>query len=240
MTFNTRRFPLPGLVAVLCAALSLPLQAQSDRPSQPEPAGTRSEKQLAHAPRYMVAAAHPLAVDAGLQMLDAGGSAVDAMIAVQLVLNLVEPQASGLGGGAFLLHYDAKARAVRAYDGRETAPAAATPELFLRDGKPMNFREAVTGGRSVGTPGVARLLETAHRKHGRLPWATLFQPAIELAENGFPMPERVHALLLRDRAIAGEATARSYFLQADGTPKPAGTLLRNPEFARTLRAIGPA
>ena len=237
MTFNTRRFPLPGLVAVLCAALSLPLQAQSDRPSQPEPAGTRSEKQLAHAPRYMVAAAHPLAVDAGLQMLDAGGSAVDAMIAVQLVLNLVEPQASGLGGGAFLLHYDAKARAVRAYDGRETAPAAATPELFLRDGKPMNFREAVTGGRSVGTPGVARLLETAHRKHGRLPWATLFQPAIELAENGFPMPERVHALLLRDRAIAGEATARSYFLQADGTPKPAGTLLRNPEFARTLRAI---
>jgi gamma-glutamyltranspeptidase/glutathione hydrolase len=213
------------------------LQAQTDRPSQPEPAGSRSEKQLAHASRYMVAAAHPLAVDAGLQMLEAGGTAVDAMIAVQLVLNLVEPHASGLGGGAFLLHFDARTRDVRAYDGRETAPAAASPELFLRDGSPMAFRDAVSGGRSVGTPGVARLLETAHRKHGRLPWASLFQPAIALAENGFPLSARVHTLLLRDRAIVGEAAARNYFLQTDGSPKPAGTLLRNPEFARTLRAI---
>ena len=237
MMSTTRRLSLCGLAAVLCAVLSAPLAAQTDRPSQPEAAGTRNEKQLVQAPRYMVAAAHPLAVDAGLRMLDAGGSAVDAMIAVQLVLNLVEPHASGLGGGAFLLHYDARARAVHAYDGRETAPAAATPELFLRDGKPMNFREAVSGGLSVGTPGVARLLETAHRKHGRLAWAALFQPAIELAEKGFPLSPRVHALLLRDRAIAGEPVARGYFLQADGTPKPAGTLLRNPQFARTLRAI---
>jgi gamma-glutamyltranspeptidase/glutathione hydrolase len=237
MTFHARRFSLLGLAAALCTALSLPLNAQTDRPSQPEPAGSRSEKQLAHAPRYMIAAAHPLAVDAGLQMLDAGGTAVDAMIAVQLVLNLVEPHASGLGGGAFLLHFDARARDVRAYDGRETAPAAASPELFLRDGSPMAFRDAVSGGRSVGTPGVARLLETAHRKHGRLPWASLFQPAIALAENGFPLSARVHTLLLRDRAIVGEAAARNYFLQTDGSPKPVGTLLRNPEFARTLRAI---
>ena len=161
-------------IALLWTALCAPLQAQSDRPAQPEPASGRSEKQLAHAPRYMVAAAHPLAVEAGLQILDAGGNAIDAMIAVQLVLNLVEPHASGLGGGAFLLHYDAAKRVTRAYDGRETAPAGATAELFMRDGKPMPFREAVNGGRSVGTPGVPRLLETAHRSHGKLQWAMLF------------------------------------------------------------------
>lgn len=221
------------VLLVLCA----PLQAQTDRPAQPEAASGRYDKSLARGQRHMVAAAHPLAVDAGLQMLDAGGSAVDAMIAVQLVLNLVEPHASGLGGGAFLLHYDGGKRELRAYDGRETAPAAVTPELFMRDGKPMSFRDAVTGGRAVGTPGLARLLETAHRRHGKLPWAQLFEPAITLAEGGFPLTPRVHALLLRDNAIAGEPAARDYFLQADGTPKPAGTTLRNPQFARTLRAL---
>ncbi len=185
----------------------------------------------------MVAAAHPLAVAAGLEILEAGGTASDAMIAVQLVLNLVEPHASGLGGGAFLLHYDAASRKLQAYDGRETAPAAATPELFMRVGRPMPFREAVNGGRSVGTPGVPRLLETAHRKHGKLPWARLFKPAIELAEQGFPLSNRVHALLQRKGALGSEAAARAYFLTVDGTPKPAGTMLRNPEFARTLRAI---
>ena len=225
------------LIAALGMMLSAPLPAQTNRPQQPEPASGRSEKQLAHAQRHMVAAAHPLAVEAGLQMLDAGGSAVDAMIAVQLVLNLVEPHASGLGGGAYLLHYEATSRMVRAYDGRETAPAAVTADLFMRDGKAMTFRDAVAGGRSVGTPGVVRLLEIAHRKHGRLPWARLFQPAIDLAENGFPLSSRLHTLLRRDRTIAGEAAARAYFLNAEGTPKAAGTLLRNPEFAQTLRAI---
>ena len=225
------------LVAALGMMLSAPLPAQTNRPQQPEPASGRSEKQLAHAQRHMVAAAHPLAVEAGLQMLDAGGSAVDAMIAVQLVLNLVEPHASGLGGGAYLLHYAAAGRMVRAYDGRETAPAAVTADLFMRDGKAMTFRDAVAGGRSVGTPGVVRLLEIAHRKHGRLAWARLFQPAIDLAENGFPLSSRLHTLLRRDRAIAGEAAARAYFLNAEGTPKAAGTLLRNPEFAQTLRAL---
>ena len=225
------------LIAALGMMLSAPLPAQTNRPQQPEPASGRSEKPLAHAQRHMVAAAHPLAVEAGLQMLDAGGSAVDAMIAVQLVLNLVEPHASGLGGGAYLLHYAAAGRMVRAYDGRETAPAAVTADLFMRDGKAMTFRDAVAGGRSVGTPGVVRLLEIAHRKHGRLPWARLFQPAIDLAENGFPLSSRLHTLLRRDRAIAGEAAARAYFLNAEGTPKAAGTLLRNPEFAQTLRAL---
>ncbi|MFZ9193939.1 MAG: gamma-glutamyltransferase [Burkholderiales bacterium] len=225
------------LIAALWPALCAPLPAQTDRPAQPEPASTRSEKKLAYAQRYMVAAAHPLAVEAGLQILDAGGNAVDAMVAVQLVLNLVEPQASGLGGGAYLLHYEAAGRAVRAYDGRETAPAAATPELFMRDGKTMAFRDAVIGGRSVGTPGVPRLLETAHRKHGRLPWAALFRPAIALAENGFPLSPRVHALLRRDRSIAADPAARAYFLAADGSPKAAGSMLRNPQFAATLRAL---
>ena len=225
------------LIAALGMMLSAPLPAQTNRPQQPEPASGRSEKPLAHAQRHMVAAAHPLAVEAGLQMLDAGGSAVDAMIAVQLVLNLVEPHASGLGGGAYLLHYAAAGRMVRAYDGRETAPAAVTADLFMRDGKAMTFRDAVAGGRSVGTPGVVRLLEIAHRKHGRLAWARLFQPAIDLAENGFPLSSRLHTLLRRDRAIAGEAAARAYFLNAEGTPKAAGTLLRNPEFAQTLRAL---
>jgi gamma-glutamyltranspeptidase/glutathione hydrolase len=233
-----RRLLQPGFATALWLGLCLPLQAQSDRPAQPEAASGISARPLASAPRYMVAAAHPLAVDAGLQMLDAGGSAVDAMIAVQLVLNLVEPHASGLGGGAFLLHYDAESRAVRAYDGRETAPAAATPELFLRDGKTMRFREALVGGRAVGTPGVARLLETAHRRHGRLAWPRLFEPAIALAEQGFPLSPRTHALLLRDRALAGESVARDYFLTAEGTPKAAGTIMRNPEFARTLRTLG--
>ena len=122
------------LIAALGMMLSAPLPAQTNRPQQPEPASGRSEKPLAHAQRHMVAAAHPLAVEAGLQMLDAGGSAVDAMIAVQLVLNLVEPHASGLGGGAYLLHYEATSRMVRAYDGRETAPAAVPADLFMRDG----------------------------------------------------------------------------------------------------------
>ncbi|MGE0558182.1 MAG: gamma-glutamyltransferase [Burkholderiales bacterium] len=225
------------LASALWAALCTPLAAQVDRPAQPEPESGRSEKTLARAQRHMVAAAHPLAVDAGLQMLDGGGSAVDAMVAVQLVLNLVEPHASGLGGGAFLLHYDAGQKTVRAYDGRETAPAAATAELFMRDGKPMRFREAVTGGLSVGTPGLARLLELAHRRHGKLPWAKLFEPAIGLAENGFPLSPRLHALLLRSGAMSGEAAAGSYFFDADGNPKPAGTMLRNPEFAQTLRAL---
>jgi len=225
------------LVAVFWAGICPPLAAQTDRPSQPEPESGRSDKTLAFAQHHMVAAAHPLAVDAGLQMLEAGGSAVDAMIAVQLALNLVEPHASGLGGGAFLMHYDAGRREIRAYDGRETAPAAATAGLFMRDGKAMQFHDAVAGGRAVGTPGVARLLELAHRKHGKLPWARLFEPAIALAEDGYPVSRRVHALLLRDKSIAGEAAARSHFLNDDGTPKAAGTMLRNPEFAETLRVL---
>jgi gamma-glutamyltranspeptidase/glutathione hydrolase len=226
------------LVASLIALSGSPLHAQVDTPSQPEPPSGWAKKQAAHAERYMVAAAHPLAVEAGLKMLDAGGSAVDAMIATQLVLNLVEPHASGLGGGAFLLFFDARRQAVRAYDGRETAPQKVTPEHFLKaDGKPMAFREAVVGGRAVGVPGLPRLLELAHRRHGKLAWRALFQPAIELAENGFPLSPRVHALLERDFGLARHPAAKAYFFDEDATPKAAGTILKNPEFAATLHAI---
>lgn len=224
-------------VAWVVLIAARPLHAQSDRPSQPEPDSGRQDKTLAHAQRHMVAAAHPQAVEAGLQILNAGGSAVDAMITVQLVLNLVEPHASGIGGGAFLLHYDAAARKINAYDGRETAPAAATPELFMRGGKALSFREAVTGGLAVGTPGLPRLLELAHRRHGKLPWAQLFEPAIRLAESGFAVSPRMHALLLRDRAMRNEARAHAYFFNDDGNPKAVGTMLRNPEFAQTLRVL---
>ena len=186
----------------------------------------------------MVAAANPLAVDAGLRMLDKGGSAVDAMIATQLVLNLVEPSSSGIGGGAFLLHYDAKSRALRAIDGRETAPAGATPALFVKaDGKPMAFLEARVGGRSVGIPGTPRLLEVAHARHGKLAWKTLFEPAVELAERGFPVSPRFSKLAGDDKGFADEPGPRAYFFDAEGKPKAVGTVVRNPEFAATLRLI---
>ena len=211
---------------------------QVGRPLQPEPATGREARTLAHARHHMVAAAHPLAVDAGLAILRRGGSAIDAAITVQLVLNLVEPHASGLGGGAYLLYHDAASKRVHAYDARETAPADATPELFLdADGKPLPFRAALVGGRSVGVPGVPRLLEVIHRRHGRLPWRELFEPAIALAERGYPMSARVHRILQRVPELADDPDARALFFAPDGTPKPVGAELRNPAFAATLRAI---
>lgn len=188
--------------------------------------------------RHMVAAAHPLAADAGLQMLRAGGSAIDAGIAVQLVLTLVEPQSSGIGGGVFIVHHDG--RQVQTIDGRETAPAAATPELFMKDGRPMGFMDGVVGGRSVGVPGTLRALELAHRQHGKLPWKALFQPAIRLAEEGFVISPRL-ANFLRDPVIADslkrDAQARAYFYEPDGKPRAAGSTLRNPALAMLLRDV---
>jgi gamma-glutamyltranspeptidase/glutathione hydrolase len=190
------------------------------------------------ADRHMVAAAHPLAAEAGLAMLRAGGSAVDAAIAAQMVLTLVEPQSSGIGGGALLLHWNATARTLAAWDGRETAPAAATPDLFLRDGRPMPFFDAVVGGRSVGVPGAVRMLEAAHRIEGRLPWADLIAPAIRLAEQGFAVSPRLAEALAADaERLRRDPGARALFFTADGAPLPAGHTLRNPELAETLRAI---
>ena len=186
----------------------------------------------------MVAAANPLAAQAGLEILRAGGSAVDAAIAASLVLNLVEPQSSGIGGGAFLLHYDGRSGDIAAYDGRETAPAAATPQLFLRpDGEPMDFWEAVVGGRSVGVPGLVRMFELAHAAHGRLPWARLFAPAIRLAEEGFAVSPRLHALIAGDDYLMTDPAAAAYFHDPSGAPLAVGTRLHNPAFAETLRLL---
>ncbi len=208
-----------------------------ERPAPELPSGVQ-EKKLEHAQKYMVAAANPLAVDAGLKMLARGGSATDAAIAVQMVLNLVEPQASGIGGGAFILHFDARKNDTVVYDGRETAPMAATPEMFIgSDGKPMRFQDAVIGGRSVGVPGVLRALEVAHARHGVLAWEELFEPAISLAEKGFALSERVQIQIAVDKAMLNDPTTRAYFYLADGTAKPVGTIVKNPAFAAVLRRI---
>ncbi len=211
--------------------------AETARPA-PEADTGASARAAVPAARHMVVAANPLAAAAGDVMLDAGGSAVDAAIAVQMVLTLVEPQSSGIGGGGFLLHFNAAGAQVTAYDGRETAPAAATPDMFLEpDGTPMEFYEAVVGGLSVGVPGVLRMLELAHREHGRLPWARLFEPAIRLAEEGFPVSPRLHALLAEDEHLHRIPASAAYFYEADGEPVAIGTVLRNPMLAATLRTI---
>jgi gamma-glutamyltranspeptidase/glutathione hydrolase len=188
------------------------------------------------AKKFMVAAANPLAVDAGYRILRQGGSAIDAAIATQLMLTLVEPQSSGIGGGAFLMHYDGKK--VQAFDGRETAPAAADEHLFQnKDGTPVSRVTGVVGGRSVGAPGVLRMLEMAHREHGKLPWKTLFAPAIAMAEQGFPVSRRLNGMLMFDQHLRKDPVAAAYFYDQDGKPWPVGHLLRNPALAATLRAI---
>ncbi|WP_311223897.1 MULTISPECIES: gamma-glutamyltransferase family protein [unclassified Acidovorax] len=212
-------------------------------PAAPEPAsGYRIGKTAVHAKNYMVSTANPLASRAGCDVLKQGGSAVDAAVAVQMVLGLVEPQSSGLGGGAFMLHYDATTRKVEAYDGRETAPAAAN-ENYLRwvsdtDRTLPQPGGARASGRSIGTPGAVRMLELAQRDHGKLQWKDLFPGAVKLASDGFPISGRMAG------AIAGSATnlsrdaeAAAYFLNADGTPKPLGTVIRNPAYASTLSTI---
>ena len=203
---------------------------------QPEAASGITAKPGWATRQFAVAAANPLATDAGYQVLRAGGSAIDAAIAVQMVLTLVEPQSSGIGGGAFLLHTDG--RQVEAFDGRETAPLAADENLFLgADGKPLAFHDAVVGGRSVGVPGTVRMLEAAHRQHGKLPWAALFQPAITLAENGFRVSPRLHTLLRGEQHLRKDPVAAAYFYRPDGEPHPVGHTLRNPELAVVLRRI---
>jgi gamma-glutamyltranspeptidase/glutathione hydrolase len=226
---------LPFAALLLTAAFAAHAQL---RPSQPEPPSGWTPKKVFTAKRHVVVSGHPLASEAGAAMLDRGGSAVDAAIATQLVLGLVEPQASGLGGGAFFLHHDASTGRVTAIDGRETAPAAAGPDLLLApDGKPMEFQKAVAGGRAVGVPGTPRLLEVVHARHGRLPWADLFAPAIALAEKGWVLSPRVHALLEKDKGLSDDPAARAMFFGEGGKPLPAGTVIRNPAYAATLRAI---
>ena len=218
------------LVSLCIALVAVPLLALLLCLSAPTAAAT--------AERQMIATAHPLASQAGLEILRGGGSAADAAIASLLVLNLVEPQSAGIGGGAFLLHFDGEDRALAAYDGRETAPLAAQPELFLtEDGTPMSFWNAVVGGRSVGVPGLLRMLELVHRDHGRLPWAALFRPAIRLAEEGFLVTPRLHRLISEDRFLKRYPATAAYFHDQEGRPLAVGTRLKNPAFAGTLQRV---
>ena len=203
-----------------------------------EHAGTPTAKQ------HMVAAANPLAVEAGLDVLRQGGSAVDAAIATQMVLNLVEPQSSGIGGGAFLLHYKAgkssphRKAIIDAYDGRETAPESADENLFTDDqGKTIPWRQRMAGGKGVGVPGLLRMLELSHKRHGRLPWVRLFDRAIEMASKGFTVSPRLHTMIKRDRHLKNFPVARSFFFTRDGEALPVGTLIKNSELANTLRQV---
>jgi gamma-glutamyltranspeptidase/glutathione hydrolase len=190
------------------------------------------------APPSMVAAAHPLAVEAGLEMLRRGGTAVDAAIAVQMVLGVVEPHASGIGGGGFLLHYDGTSHAISVYDGRETAPAGASPTMFMApDGKPLGYREAVVSGMSVGVPGVVAMLELAHKEKGKLPWSDLFAPAIGTARDGFAVSSRLAAWLQRIPALREEQTIREIYFNLDGTPRKQGERIANPALAETMDLI---
>jgi gamma-glutamyltranspeptidase/glutathione hydrolase len=186
-----------------------------------------------------VAAANPMAVDAGLEVLAAGGTAADAAVAVQAMLGLVEPQSSGIGGGAFLLYYDAASGRITAYDGRETAPAAATASLFMDErGAALSYRDAVLSGRSTGVPGAVAMLGMAHARHGALPWQRLLEPAIRAAEDGFPVPQRLARFAGSSFPQAGEPDVKALFARADGSPLQAGEPFRNPAYAATLRHLG--
>ena len=229
-----RRFILAA--ALICA---VPALAEDQRP-QPESTSAVAARSSVTARDFMVATANPLATRAGYGILRAGGSAADAAVAVQMMLNLVEPQSSGLGGGTFLLYWDAALHRLTTYDGRETAPAAATPAYWLgKDGEPVAFWDAVPGGRSTGVPGTLKLMERLHDRHGRLPWSRLFRPAITRAARGFTISPRLADSIAeaRDHQLDGFPAARAYFFHPDGTPRAAGETLRNPAFARTLRLI---
>lgn len=225
------------LLAISCLLTATVASGQEFRPP-PEAASGTAEKALVTAKRHMIVAAEPQAAEAGREILRKGGSAVDAAIATEMVLGLVEPQSSGLGGGAFITLWDAKTRSITTYDGRETAPAAAKPDRFLtKDGQPMAFEDAVLSGLSVGVPGVLRALYAAHETHGRLPWKELFEPAIKLAENGFRVSPRLAVLLAKDKPENFAPEARAYFYEGGVRPRAQGELLKNPAYAATLRVI---
>lgn len=223
------------------SALALGPMAAAQDPA-PEQGYGWEEKNSVTGTDFMVAAANPLAVQAGYDVLAKGGTAADAMIAVQLMLNLVEPQSSGIGGGAFMLYWDASTGDLVTLDARETAPAAATPERFLdENGERMPFVQSVSGGQSVGVPGILRLMEVSHNLYGKLPWPDLFQSTIETAENGFEVSPRMANSLQStvDREIPLDLFdgAKAYFFNDDGTPLSAGAVLKNPDFAETLRIL---
>ncbi|MGD9669487.1 MAG: gamma-glutamyltransferase [Hyphomicrobiaceae bacterium] len=225
------------LVALLVAACGGDAAVAQRAQVAPEAATGRTEKPLARAWRHMVAAANPIAAEAGRDILRRGGNALDAAIATVLVLGIVEPQSSGLGGGAFLLVHDAKTGTLATYDSRETAPAMARSDRFLRGGEPIGFQAAVNSGLSVGVPGLVRGLELAHAAHGRLAWADLFAPAIRIARDGFPVSPRLNRLLGGYGTERLSAKARAHFFDGSGRPHQIGHMLKNPELATTLERV---
>jgi gamma-glutamyltranspeptidase/glutathione hydrolase len=222
-----------ALLLTGCAATTASVQPEASQASLPQ----ASEAQASVAKGPFVSAANPLAVEAGMKVLARGGSAVDAAVAVQAVLGLVEPQSSGLGGGAFMMVYDAESGAITVYDGRETAPAAATPELFYENGKPLPFVQAVLSGRSTGAPGVVPMLALAQKQHGALAWSELFGDAERLAADGFLVSPRLSGMINGDAPQAKTRWAAEYFTKADGTRYKTGDLLKNPAYAETVRRI---
>jgi len=231
----------------LSAAVQLSLAPIAAQAAESIPLGMPTPKPVSTSPaaKGMVAAANPLAVEAGLRVLRDGGSAVDAAVAIQAVLGLVEPQSSGLGGGSFLVFYDAKTGKVTAYDGREKAPAGASPDMFMgSDGKPLPFVTALLSGRSSGVPGAVAMLSLAQKEHGKVAWNTLFKDAEKLADDGFVVSPRLAGMINSTRAPqASQPDAVKYFSKPDGTRYQAGDTLKNPDYAATVRKIaaeGPA
>ncbi|WP_350359335.1 gamma-glutamyltransferase [Vreelandella sp. SM1641] len=232
MFTKSAKFALPVLLVTPLYSWGFSYETPS---IAPESESGYEEKPGWEAESFAVAAANPLATDAGYQVLKAGGNAIDAAIAVQMVLNLVEPQSSGIGGGAFLMHYDGSE--VRAYDGRETAPQGVNGELFLEDGEPLAFNDAVVSGLSVGVPGTLRMLEKAHAEHGELAWEELFTPAITLAEEGFAVSNRLHTSLTSDEFLRQDPLASQFYYDSEGEAIAVGETLKNPALAEVLRRV---
>lgn len=229
------------LACVLMVVWAVPFvaaQVAFDADTNPELASQFIISPQVSAQHYMVSSANPLASQAGFDILRRGGGAIDAAIATQLVLNLVEPQSSGIGGGAFIVYYDRLNDKLVTYDGRETAPTGVSDAMFLNaEGQLEGYHQAVNSGLSVGVPGLLRVLELAHQKHGLLPWEQLFEPAIQLAEKGFPVSGRLHYMLEHSRGLREQAATRAYFFAPDGQPWPVGHILKNPEFAHVLKRV---
>ncbi|HUA88100.1 MAG TPA: gamma-glutamyltransferase, partial [Steroidobacteraceae bacterium] len=229
----------PAAPASGASAPQVPAQP-SELPSTPAASPPTPAPRRLIAPRShqaWVAAANPLAVDAGLEILAKGGKAIDAAVAVQAMLGLVEPQSSGVGGGAFLMYYDARTAKVSAIDGREIAPLGASADMFMQGGRPLSFVEAVRSGRSTGVPGVIAMLATAHARYGALRWKELFAPAIRAASEGFKVPARLAMFLGEGSPFPPTTEIRQLFSRADGETVQEGDEFRNPDYARTLGRI---
>ena len=224
------------LPAALAGSLTLAWGAASAAPPPPPGAPPLSAK--TSTARVMVSAANPLAVEAGVKVLRAGGLAIDAAVAVQAILGLVEPQSSGVGGGAFMVLYDGKTHKLSAYDGREFAPAGAGPNMFLgADGRPLPFGQAVVSGRASGAPGAIAMLYMAQREHGKLPWRRLFGDAAQLADQGFIVSPRLGNYLKANFPQSSQPDVKAYFTKPDGKVYEIGDRLKNPAYAATLRRI---